>query len=62
MLTLEQIQKKLINSPRWHAQIAREMGVSRAYISAIARGDRNNPSYGLIKRLSDYFEGQEQGE
>lgn len=54
MLTIEQIRKKLQDENA--AEIARIIGVTRAYVSAIKNGNRVNPSYEVIKRLSDLLE------
>lgn len=54
MLSLDEIREKLKTANR--AEVARAVGVTRSYISALANMERINPSYELIKKLSDYFE------
>lgn len=54
MLTLEQIINRLAD--RNLAVVAREIGVTRAYLSAIRAGRASNPSYDMVKKLSDYLE------
>jgi len=51
MMTLEQIRKKLEGKNM--SEIARRIGVTGAYLSAIKRGDKLNPSYEVIKKLSE---------
>lgn len=53
MLTIEQIKERL--SDRNLAEVARRLGVTRAYLSAITN-DRVKPSYVMLTRLSDYLE------
>lgn len=54
MKTLEEIRKLLAG--RNLAEVGRGVGLSRAYLQRIAAGRRANPSYEVVKRLSDYFE------
>lgn len=56
MLTLEQIIKKL--EDRNLSEVARRVGLTGAYLSAIQRGVKVNPSYETVKKLSDYLEGK----
>lgn len=51
MMSLEQIQEEL--KERNMSEIAREVGVTGAYLSAIKRGVKVNPSYETVKKLSD---------
>ena len=51
MLTLEEIQERL--SDRNLSEVARRIGVTGAYLSAIKRGVKVNPSYEMIKKLSE---------
>lgn len=53
MLTLEEIVKKL--EDRNLSEVGRRAGVTSSYLSAILRGDRVNPTYTMLKKLSDYF-------
>jgi transcriptional regulator with XRE-family HTH domain len=53
MLTIEQIKDRL--SDRNLAEVARRVGVTRAYLSAITN-DRVKPSYDMLVKLSDYLE------
>lgn len=54
MLKLEQIIERL--KDRNLSAVARAIGVTPAYLSAICRGVTTNPSYEMVKRLSDYLE------
>lgn len=54
MLTLEQIKERL--SDKNLSEVARRIGVTGAYLSAIVRGSKVNPSYEIVKKLSDYLE------
>jgi transcriptional regulator with XRE-family HTH domain len=56
MLTIEDIQEKLRD--RNLAEVARAAGVTRSYISAIASGKRVNPSYEMLKKLSEVLQGE----
>lgn len=51
MLTLEEIVKRL--ETRNMSKIARDIGVTGAYLSAIKNGKKINPSYETIKKLSE---------
>lgn len=53
MSDLELIRDKL--KGRNYSEVARHVGVTRAYIHAIATGKRTNPSASLIKALSNYL-------
>lgn len=57
MLSLEQIRDRLDDKNL--AEIGRKIGVTRAYLAALRGGLRVNPSYTLIKQLSDYLEAQD---
>jgi transcriptional regulator with XRE-family HTH domain len=54
MLNLEQIKEKL--SDKNLSEVGRRIGVTRAYLSAICRGYASNPSYQMLKKISDYLE------
>ena len=54
MMTLEQIQHRLHDMN--HSEVARQIGITRAYVSAIARGAKINPSYNMMLKLSEYLE------
>lgn len=55
MLTLEEIREKL-EGYRNMQKLARDMGgVTGAYLNAIRIGTKINPSYNMVKKLSDYF-------
>lgn len=56
MLTLEQIKEKL--KDRNLSEVGRRLGMTRAYLSALARG-KFQPSYENLKKLSDYLEGND---
>lgn len=57
MLTIEEIREKLRDKN--HADIARDLKVTRSYVNAIANGVRVSPSYEMLKRLSDLLEPME---
>ena len=54
MLTIEQIQIRL--KDRNLTEVGRAIGVTGAYLSAIRKGVKINPSYDVIKKLSDYLQ------
>jgi len=54
MLTLEEVKKRL--SDRNLKEVSRRTGISYANIYAIATGRRENPTYKVIAKLSDYLE------
>lgn len=54
MLKLEEIIQRL--QDRNLSAVARAIKVTPAYLSAICRGVTTNPSYEMVKRLSDYLE------
>lgn len=56
MLTLEEIKKKL--SDRNISAVAKNIGMTRQFISAVKTGKAPNPSYDTVKKLSDYLEGK----
>ena len=51
MMSLEEIREKL--NKRNMSEVAREIGVTSAYLSAIKRGVKVNPSYDTVKKLSE---------
>ena len=60
MLNLEDIKKEL--SDKNLSEVGRRVGLTGAYLSAIVRGDKINPSYETVKKLSDYLEGNKNGD
>lgn len=54
MLSIEEIKKRLEDKNL--SEVARRLGITPAYLSAIARGAKKNPSYQVMKKLSDYLE------
>lgn len=54
MLTINKIRERL--QDRNHAAVGRALGLTGAYISAIARGKRVNPSCRVLEALSAYLE------
>lgn len=54
MLTIEEIKEKL--KDRNLTEVAKNIGVTGAYLSAIRNGTKLNPSYEVVKKLSDYLE------
>lgn len=54
MLSIEQIKERM--KDRKAAVVAQRVGITRAYLGMILRGERT-PSYEILKRLSDYLEG-----
>lgn len=56
MLTLEQIKDAL--QDRNLREVSRRTGIGYNNLYGIARGDRNNPTYSVLKPLSDYLEGK----
>jgi transcriptional regulator with XRE-family HTH domain len=55
MLTIEQIREKLKDKNL--SEVGRRIGFTGAYLSAICRGVAKNPSYEMVKKISDYLEG-----
>lgn len=53
MMTIEEVRIKL--SDRNLAEVARRIGVSRAYLSYIAKGVQL-PSYEILEKLTRYLE------
>lgn len=54
MLTLEQVREKL-----WHRNLSRvseETGISVSYLSLIRSGERANPAYSVVLKISEYLE------
>lgn len=58
MMTLERIQYLL--QDRRAALVARVVGLRVATVIDIREGRVTNPSYETVKKLSDYFEGDNQ--
>ena len=56
MMTIEQIIDKM--EDRNLSYIARKLKVTPAYLALIKKRRRLNPSYEMVKKLSDYFEEQ----
>jgi transcriptional regulator with XRE-family HTH domain len=54
MKTLDEIRRLL--EGRNLARVGREVGLTRAYLSRIRRGEACNPSYDVVERLSAYLE------
>lgn len=54
MLTIEEIRIKM--QDRNVTKVAKSIGVSRVYLSMILNNKKSNPSYKIIKALSDYLE------
>ena len=54
MLTIEQIADRM--SDRNLAEVARRLGVTRAWLSAIING-KAKPSYDMLLKISEYLEG-----
>jgi transcriptional regulator with XRE-family HTH domain len=56
MLTLEQCKTELLRESCNISEVARAINVTPSYLWLLAHGQRLNPSYHLVKRLSDYLE------
>lgn len=56
MLTKEEVIEKLKTMNL--SEVAREVGVTRVYLSNLANGGRPQVSYDMIERLSNYLEGK----
>ena len=54
MLTLEEIRKRL--NDRNISVVAKSIGMTRQFVSAVKSGRAPNPSYETVKKLSDYLE------
>ncbi len=54
MLKLEEIIERL--KDRNLSVVARSVGVTPAYLSAICRGINKNPTYSVVLSLSEYLE------
>lgn len=54
MKPLEELTEELKNHNL--SEVARSIGVTRAYISALANGKRLNPTYEIIKKINEYLE------
>lgn len=57
ILTLEQIIQRLQLANL--SKVAKATGLSRQYISGILNGANTNPSYNVMKKLSEALEGNE---
>lgn len=55
MLKIEEIRERL--SDRNLSEVARRIGITGAYLAAIASGERT-PSYAVLVKISDYLEGK----
>ncbi len=55
MLKIEEIRERL--SDRNLSEVARRIGITGAYLAAIASGERT-PSYAVLEKISDYLEGK----
>ncbi len=53
MLTIEKVME-LMND-RNITKVALAVGVSRVYLTNLVNGKNNNPSYRIVKSLSDYL-------
>lgn len=51
MMSLQQVRRAL--KGKNYSAIAREIGVSQAYISYIANGQKTNPTYSVMEKLSE---------
>jgi transcriptional regulator with XRE-family HTH domain len=56
MLTLEECKTALVEPDCNISEVARAINVTPSYLWLLAHGQRLNPSYHLVKRLSDYLE------
>lgn len=54
MKTLEELTEELKQCNL--SDVARSIGVTRAYVSALASGKRLNPTYEIICKLNEYME------
>lgn len=54
MLTIEEIQARLKH--RNLSRVSEDTGISVSYLSMIKRGERTNPAYDVVKKISDYLE------
>jgi transcriptional regulator with XRE-family HTH domain len=54
MLTLDQIREKL--QDRRLSVVSEACGISHSYLHLIVNGKRVNPTYEVVKKLSDYLE------
>jgi len=57
MMTLDEVRAAL--NDRNLSMVAESVGVTRSYLSAIRSGKAGNPSYEMVKRLSEYLEGKQ---
>lgn len=56
MYSLKQIRKLLENENL--SEVARHVGVTPQYISAIVRGDNFNPTYKIVLSISEWLDKQ----
>jgi predicted transcriptional regulator len=61
MLTLDEIKEKLAVPEVKLKDVAQGAGVSPAYVHELAAGKKKNPTYRVMKRLSDYLELRKNG-
>lgn len=54
MLTIEEIREKL--SDRNLSEVGRRLGIKPTWMTDFVRNKRPNPSYEMVKKLSDYLE------
>lgn len=57
MLDLDQIKERLKTVNK--TQMARDIKVTSVYLQFIQSGERSNPSYDMMKKISDYLEARE---
>lgn len=50
-MSLQQVREAL--KGRNYSAVARQVGVSQAYISYIANGQKTNPTYSVLEKLSE---------
>lgn len=60
MLNLKQIEKKLFD--RNLKEVSRQTGLNYGTIFNVATGKNKNPTYKILKALSDYLEGKNSNE
>lgn len=56
MLTIEEIKKRL--QDRNLKEVSRRTGIGYAYLHALATGRRENPTYQVMVKISDYLEAE----
>jgi len=57
MLTIDQIKERLAD--RNLREVSRRTGIGYGNLHAIATGRRTNPTYKVVKAISDYLEGEQ---